>query len=440
MIATAHSIRSMRIEGGQVPRGHIRVSGAKNAATRLMAASLLTEERISLLNFPTELVDVREKARFLTNIGVDVDLVVEEDRASIDARHIDPERLDGFDYPIRTTYLLAAGQLHRTGVARIPYPGGCRLGNRKHDLHVMVWERLGCTVSELDDHILIRTPPGGLIGGTIEFPITTVGGTENALLCGVVARGVTHVRNAYITPEVANLIELLRSMGASIAFRGTSEIIMEGAPALRGASCHVIPDRIEALTWIVFAVLSRGDVIIEDVPFDLMKVPLIHLQESGVEYFRGGRSVAVNQSCYPLETVQPFELACGTHPGVISDMQPFFVLLALGAAGRSLIVDYRYPERLAYLEQLQRFCPGSIESQAGSAAVIRVRGPQPFQAAHVRSTDLRGSMALVLAALLADGVSRVDEVHMALRGYNNLTSKLSTLGIHVAVNEDERAA
>jgi UDP-N-acetylglucosamine 1-carboxyvinyltransferase len=421
---------NIEVRGQQIPSGIVRVSGAKNSATRLMAAAVLTRERVYLDNFPTELVDAKVKAGFLLDIGVSVATDRQRETIEIHAKNIHSKRLEHYHYPIRTTYLLAAGQLLHEGEARIPYPGGCKIGNRHYDLHVMVWEKMGCRVEELEDHIHIC---GNLIGTEISFPFPTVGGTENALLCSAIAKGTSIIRNAYISPEVNDLIQLLNLMGAEIHVLGNSQIRVKGRELLRGTSYRIMPDRIEALTWIVYAVLSRGTILIEDVPFDTMEVPLIHLREAGIDFFRNSNSVYISPRCLQNCTIQPFELACGTHPGVISDMQPFYVLLGLKADGRSRIIDYRYPERTAYLAELAKTCPGCLEwSPAGE---IITKGPADLRGSSLASTDLRGSMAVVLAGLLARGITTVADVDMALRGYNQLPEKLSSLGIQYRLFE-----
>jgi UDP-N-acetylglucosamine 1-carboxyvinyltransferase len=196
----------------------------------------------------------------------------------------------------------------------------------------------------------------------------------------------------------------------------------------------VMPDRIEALTWIVYAVLAGGEMRIESVPFRAMEIPFIHLEKAGVDLFRSSSGVYVHPDCLKGGTVQPFELACGTHPGIISDMQPFFVLLGLMADGRSRVFDYRYPERIGYVAELAKFCDeGSIEASPGS---ITTWGGRPFRPARARSTDLRGSMSLVIAALCAPGISRVDRVDLALRGYNDLEAKLASIGVPIEVVDE----
>lgn len=421
-----------RIEGGQPLSGAVRVSGAKNSATRLLAAACLADETVTLTNAPLELVDLNHKIRFLRDAGVAVAVRSEEAALAIDASGLGLSPYDGGDdFPIRTTYLLVAGQIRKAGRARIPYPGGCRIGARGYDLHVMVWRALGCAVTEHPG--FIEVVGDGFRGGRVAFPISTVGGTENALLCAALARGHSEIINAYITPEIDDLIDLLRRMGAQIEVLGNSLVRVEGVARLSGARKDVMPDRIEALTWIVLALMARADLRIDDVPFAEMEIPFIHLEKAGIDLFRNSRSVYVHPECLVGRAIQPFELACGAHPGVISDMQPFFVLLGLAAEGVSRIFDYRYPERIAYAAELARACPeGAVDAAPGR---IATQGPVRFRGAAMTSTDLRGSMALVMAAICADGVSTIDDVHMALRGYDRLRAKLRALGVEMDIDE-----
>lgn len=428
------------IDGSAALSGRVRVSGAKNSATRLLAAALLSNENVELRNFPTQLVDVGHKLNFSRDCGAEFAVDAQEELLSVDASGLEARKLTRtqFDIPIRTTYLLAASQVVRSGLARIPYPGGCPIGGgpaggRGYDLHLMVWRDLGATVTEQADHIEVSAP-NGFTGGVITFPITTVGGTENALLCASVAKGRTEVYNAYITPEVEDLIELLRRMGADITVFGNSHIVVNGdGSTLAGAHMEVMPDRIEALTWIVLATLKSAELTIDGVPFESMKVPLLHLEQSGIDLFRNSRSVHMTPECLVSGSVQPFELACGAHPGVISDMQAFYVMLGLAGAGTSRVYDYRYPDRIAFVRELSKLVDGDhLEAESGK---ITTHGPARFQAGVANSTDLRGSMAVVIAALCAQGDSVIENVHMALRGYNNLEGKLRKLGARISVTE-----
>lgn len=416
------------IEGGQVPSGKIKISGAKNSATRLLAASMISDEEVIFENFPTQLVDSKHKIRFIENVGGKVKVDDQNNILHANSAHLEDRILESYNYPIRTTYLLVAGLIKKTGTAKIPYPGGCKIGNRGYDLHILVWEKLGATVEEKEDYILVKAP-SGFHASEISFPITTIGGTENALICASTIQGITTIKNAYISPEVEDLIKFLRSMGARIDVDGNSKIQVEGRDYLKNSHFTVMPDRIEAITWLTYGIVSGGDITIEDVPFESMKIPLEHIREAGVDFYTNRNSIRVSPDCLKNGCIQPFEVATGTHPGVISDMQPFYVLLGLLADGISRVYDYRYPERVTYLEELSKFFPDQLEWEPGKI-VIRGAGNSVPKAAVATSTDLRGSMALILAALLTEGgESRIKKAEMALRGYNNLKEKLQDLSI-----------
>ena len=420
-----------KIKGGQVPKGKIRVSGAKNAATRLLAASLIADDIVVLENFPTELVDANHKINFIRKSGGKVDVDRVNEIITINSSNLLDIDLDDYNYPIRTTYLLVPGLIKKSGRARIPYPGGCKIGNRGYDLHIMVWEKLGAEVIESEEYIEIIAP-NGFKEANIDFPISTVGGTESALICASIISGITTIKNAYISPEVNSLIEFLRTLGVRIEVFGNSFIKVTGNKILRGSKFSIMPDRIEALTWIVYGILSGGDITIEDIPFSSMEIPLIHIKDAGIDFYQNSTNIHITSDCLSNKMIQPFELATGTHPGVISDMQPLYVLLALHADGISRIYDYRYPERLKYCEELIKFYEGQLKWEKGSITAYGKLSVKP-KSAHARSTDLRGSMALVIAALLADGESVIENVEMALRGYNNLEKKLKDLGVTIEI-------
>ncbi|MBV6879091.1 UDP-N-acetylglucosamine 1-carboxyvinyltransferase [Epilithonimonas ginsengisoli] len=418
-----------KIRGGQIPQGKVRVSGAKNASTRLLAAALISDEEVTLSNFPTQLVDAQYKIDFIRKSGGNITVDTDKEELTIDSGSITSSILEDYNYPIRTTYLLVPGLIKKTGIARIPYPGGCKIGDRGYDLHMMVWEKLGATITEKENYIEVSAP-SGFTAGEIDFPISTIGGTENALISASIAVGETVIKNAYISPEVNSLIDFLKRLGVHIEVVGNSFIKVKGTKYLRGTLFPVIPDRIEAITWIVYGIISGGNITIEDVPFDMMEIPLIHLKHAGIEIYRNSNNVIISPECLVNGDIQPFELACGTHPGIISDMQPFYTLLGLHANGISRIFDYRYPERIKYCEELNKFYPKALDAKAGT---IKIFGGKEIIPAEADSTDLRGSMAVVMAALLAKGESTINNVEMALRGYNNLEDKLKNLGVEFKV-------
>lgn len=417
------------IKGGQIPNGKVRVSGAKNASTRLLSAALIADEEVLLTNFPTQLVDAQYKIDFIRKCGGIVEVDEEKETVKINTQNLQDQILEDYNFPIRTTYLLVPGLIKKSGSAKIPYPGGCKIGDRGYDLHMMVWRALGAEVTEKPDYIEVSAPEG-LKPGEIDFPISTIGGTENALISASTIKGETIIKNAYISPEVYSLIEFLRTMGAQIEVVGNSFVKVNGSKFLRGSIFQIMPDRIEALTWIVYGIISGGNITIEDVPFDTMEIPLIHLKHMGIEIYENSKNVIISPECLVNGIIQPFELACGTHPGIISDMQSFYTLLALHADGVSRIFDYRYPERIKYCTELNKFYKNALEAEPGK---IKVTGNTAPIGAEANSTDLRGSMAVVMAALVAKGDSTIYNVEMALRGYNNLEKNLKKLGVEINV-------
>lgn len=413
--------------GSETLNGEVIVSGSKNSATKILSAALLTNHQTILRSFPTKLNDAIHKMEFLVGMGAHIDINHNTETIKIEPSKLDYHLIKNFNLPIRTTYLLAAATLVRQKKARIPYPGGCKIGNRGYDVHIMVWQNLGCKVLEKTEYIEIE---GTLRGGKIDLPISTVGGTENAILCASVADGITTINNAYITPEVEDLISFMKEMGARIEVEGSSYIKIYGANGLLNATTYsIMPDRIEALTWIIWAVITKSTLFIKNIHFNDLEIPLIHLKHAGVNIFTNNKNTAlVTPDCISQHGIQPFELACGAHPGIISDMQPFYVLLALFAKGRSTIYDYRYPERIKYALELEKFAPGKIIAEKGKITVLG-DGNAQLRPSDVISPDLRGSMALVMAALCAPGISTVSGVEMALRGYNKLEQKLKGLGL-----------
>ncbi len=421
----------MYVNGPQIPNGKVKVSGAKNSATRLLAASTLTDEIVRIDNFPTQLVDAEAKIDFLRSMNVKIKK--DDDNASLEILSKKLSLNDSVNYnlPIRTTYLLAAGQIVRHKLAHIPYPGGCKIGSRGYDLHIMVWKDLGCLVEEKEDYIEIK---GSFKGGTINFPISTVGGTETAIMCASVAEGITEINNAYITPEIDDLINFMTKMGAKIQKFGTGKLKIEGVSGLlKGTSYSVMADRIEAITWVIFAAITKGSIVVENVPFDTMEIPLLHLKDCGIDFYQNENSIFMTPECVKGGFIQPFEVACGTHPGVISDMQAFYVLLGMIAEGKSVIFDYRYPERIAYGNELNKFTDDKIQVEHGK---IITNGTFKINSANVLSTDLRGSMGLIMAAFLANGTSEIKDIQMAMRGYNKLEEKLRDLGLNFVIKKD----
>lgn len=410
--------RVLRVSRSRL-EGAVRVSGAKNSVLRLLAASLLTPERIALANYPDALLDAQVHVGMLETLGKrcvveDHTLVIEEARAP--DSHL---RWDGRS--IRNTLLILGALLARTGAGSVPVPGGCDLGDRKYDLHELVLSRLGARVWSEGDRLCAEAPDG-LTGADIVLPLRSTGATENALIAGSLARGTTTLWNPHIRPEILDLCHFLRLMGARIVVNGQESIEISGAEALNGVAHRVMPDNMEAMTWVIGSVITGGDVEIADFPFDDLEVPLIFLRESGTRIFREG-TTAIVRSGRPY----PVEISTGPYPGINSDMQPLFAAMGACARGESRIVDLRFAGRYAYLEEFAKL---GVESFTRSGTA-HVRGAERLQGAQVRALDLRAGAALALLGLVAHGETRILDAWQIERGYDRFLEKARALNAAV---------
>lgn len=396
--------------------GCVGISGAKNSALRLLAASLLTEDSIQLENYPASILDAQLHVQMLEALGKSC--TVSTDSIRITESQALQNELVWKDRSIRNTLLILGALTARFGHGSVPLPGGCQLGERKFDLHVMLLEAMGAEVSESNGN-LIAEAPKGLHGAEINLPIRSTGATENAILCATLAKGTTRIWNPHIRPEILDLISMLSKMGANIKVRGQESIIIEGVEGLHGTSHRVIPDNIEAITWLIGAAITGGDVEIEDFPFDHLEIPLIHLRESGVEVFRCDSKAIVRG-----KKVFPVDISTGPYPGINSDMQPLFAVLGAVAQGESRIVDLRFPDRYAYARELAKLGV----SHEVKDNLLRIKGGQSLKGAHVTALDLRAGAALMLAGMVAEGETVIEDAWQIHRGYSNLESKLCSLG------------
>lgn len=410
----------LTLDGATPLRGTVTISGAKNAALKFQTASLLTESPIRLFRYPSSLLDIQVHEGMLQALGKAVD-APGEDMVTITEPAPLRTRLTWDGRSIRNTLLMLGCLTTRCGEGRVPLPGGCRLGERKYDLHVQVLEQLGARVWEEEDD-LCAAAPGGLTGTDIHLPLRSTGATENGILCGTLARGITRIWNPHIRPEILDLIRLLKAMGATIRVFGQERVEIEGVERLGGADHQVIPDSVEALTWMIAAAITDGDLDLRHVPFDDLEIPLIYLRESGLRFYRGGDSMIVRgSSCYPLE------ISTGPYPGINSDMQPLLAVFGAHAAGESRIVDLRFPGRYAYVDELFKMGLRSTVQDN----LLRIHGGGRLHGATVRALDLRAGIALVLAGLAAEGTTVIHDAWQIHRGYHNLIPKLRGVGAHV---------
>lgn len=408
----------LRIEKSSLS-GVVGLSGAKNSALRLLAASLLTEETLILRNYPQDLLDIQIHEEMLQILGKGITHSGEDEVAIAEVRP-SSSTLSWSGRSIRNTLLILGALVARTGRGSVPLPGGCALGNRKHDLHIQVLEQLGATVWE-DDGNLVAAASNGLRGAEIHLPLRSTGATENALITSSLASGTTRIWNPHLRPEIEDLISLLQKMGVAITVRGQESIEVSGSQVLSGATHDVIPDSLEGLTWAIGAAISGGNVEIKNFPVEDVRVALTHLESSGLKIFYGEDSVVVTGSeCFPLE------VSTGPHPGINSDVQPLLAVWAAHSRGTSKIVDLRFPGRYEYAKELARM--GLAYTIDGQILSINGHGGN-LRGASVRALDLRAGAAAMLAAFTASGVTEIHDAWQIERGYSNLEQKLDALGV-----------
>jgi UDP-N-acetylglucosamine 1-carboxyvinyltransferase len=407
-----------------VLNGEVSISGAKNSVLKLLSASLLTDEDIILRNYPASLSDAEIHRQMINKLGKDCKvenstLFIKKDR---DLR----SDLTWKDRSIRSTLLMLGCILTRNGSASVPLPGGCKLGERKYDIHVYVLEALGAKVWD-DDERLYASSDGRLKGGEIHLPMRSTGATENAILASSLAEGTTNIWNPHIRPEVLDLISMLNSMGAQIKVFGQERIEVHGVEKLSGTNYEVMPDNMEALTWAVGASITGGTIKINNFPFEHLEVPLIFLRESGCVIFKQGTTAIVTGS-----TPFPVDISTGPYPGINSDMQPILAAYASCAQGISHIVDLRFIGRYAYAEQFEKM---GVETEIiGNMLKITGKGKGAINAANVTATDLRAGISLALLALCPGaGETTISNAWQIERGYDNFVTKLEMLGGNIRV-------
>lgn len=403
--------------------GDVTVSGAKNSVLRLLAASLLTEERIELFNYPDTLLDVQIHQQMLIKLGKKC-TVTEKYLLIEDSGNIQSE-LHWGGRSIRNTLLILGALVARTGYGAVPLPGGCNIGtsgDRGYDLHVMLLEKLGARVWE-ESGMLRAEAAKGLIGAEIFLPIRSTGATENALIAGTLAKGKTIIWNPHVRPEILDLIEFLNKLGANIEVFGQERIEVTGAANLGAVTHQIIPDNVEALTWLVGAVLTEGEIEIHDFPFEHLEVPLIFLRESGARMFKGSESLVIRGgNCYPLE------ISTGPYPGINSDMQPLLAVYGSKGKGLSKFIDLRFPGRYGYAEELAKMgMDCKIEGN-----LLMINGGKALTGTVVKALDLRAGIALTLAGLIAQGdTTTVNDAWQIARGYDRFAEKCQSLGAKV---------
>jgi UDP-N-acetylglucosamine 1-carboxyvinyltransferase len=414
------------ITGGARLKGVIPISGAKNSAIKLMAASLLTEEPLRLTNMP-RLADTRFMAKLLARLGCQI-----------------TERDDGPDGPetvlctpeivsaiapydlvrqMRASFNVLGPLVARTGHAKVSLPGGCAIGARPVDLHLKALEALGAAI-DLHEGYVFAQAPRGLKGARIEFPFVSVGATEHTMLAAVLAKGESVLENAAREPEIEDLAMCLNAMGARVQGAGTSTIQIEGLARLHGATHSVIPDRIETGAYAVAAAMAGGEVRLANTRNDFVEPLLQSMEAAGVEIERTNDGMVVRRNGARLRGV---DIETAAFPGFATDLQaPFMALMTL-AEGESVIKETIFENRFMHAPELMRL-GADITVQGGEA---RVRGVEALTGAPVMATDLRASVSLVIAGLAAQGETVVNRVYHLDRGFERLEEKLAACGAEI---------
>ncbi len=415
------------IKGGNPLAGEVEIGGAKNAALAILAAAIMTDETVYIDNMPDER-DTNILLQAMESIGVIVDRV-DRHSVKINAAHICNHTIENeFIKKMRASYYLIGALLGKYKHAQVALPGGCEIGLRPIDQHIKGFNALGATVNI--EHAIINAEAEQLVGSHIYLDMVSVGATINIMLAASMANGQTIIENAAKEPHVVDVANFLNSMGANIKGAGTDVIRIKGVQKLHGSEYTIIPDQIEAGTFMVAAAATRGDVIIKNVIPKHLESISAKLIEMGCVIHESDDAVRVEARRRPLAT----HVKTLPYPGFPTDMQPQ-ITVALGlASGVSIITESIFENRFKYVDQLARM--GANIKVEGTAAIVN--GVERYSGADISAPDLRAGAALVIAALTADGFTTIDNIHFIERGYEDFDIKLRELGAQIEkVDTDE---
>lgn len=413
----------LQIQGGQKLSGTLRVSGAKNAALPILAATLLTGDAVTLKKAP-HLHDVTTMIELLACLGADV---VIDEKLNV---QVTAARLSNLKAPyelvktMRASFLVLGPLLARHGHAEVSLPGGCAIGSRPVDQHLKGLQAMGAQIEVVDGYVKAEAKHG-LIGADICMDLVTVGGTENLMMAACLARGQTRLVNAACEPEVIDLGNFLAALGARISGHGTSEIVIDGVHELAGCEYQIMPDRIEAGTYMIAAAITQGSIKLMDLQPDALGVVFEKLEQTGAQIDVGADWVALDMQGRRPTAV---DLETAPYPGFPTDMQAQFMALNAVAKGSATIRETIFENRFMHVHELNRL-GANIELHGPSMAVVH--GVDTLKAAPVMATDLRASFSLVLAALAAEGTTVIDRIYHIDRGYETIEEKLQQIGAQV---------
>ncbi|MBB5516581.1 UDP-N-acetylglucosamine 1-carboxyvinyltransferase [Rubricella aquisinus] len=420
----------IRVTGGNALNGDIPIAGAKNACLTLMPAALLSEEPLTLTNAP-RLSDIRTMSKLLESLGCEVAPLQDGKVLALGCGEI-TNHTAHYDIvrKMRASILVLGPMLARDGHAVVSLPGGCAIGARPVDLHLKALEALGAELDLRDGYVHAKAPAGGLQGGKVSFPFVSVGATENILMAATLAKGTTVIENAAREPEIVDLAQCLRAMGARIEGEGTSTITVEGVDRLHGATHRVLTDRIELGTYMLAPAIAGGEVTLLGGRRDLLGAFCEKLEQAGMRITESPRGLTVARIA---DTILPTDVTTEPYPGFPTDLQAQMMALLTLAQGESVLEETIFENRFMHAPELIRM-GARIDVHGGTA---KVTGVSKLRGAPVMATDLRASVSLVLAGLAAEGETVVSRVYHLDRGYERLEEKLSAVGAQIRREKED---
>jgi len=407
------------IEGGRTLSGNVSISGSKNAVLPIMVATIIEPGKYTIKRVP-KLRDTLTMIKLLEIIGAKVE--VNGDILKIDTIHCNnPEAPYDLVKTMRASFYVLGPFLSRFGYAKVSMPGGCAWGPRPIDFHIDAIKQIGAKVDLSDGYIIANGDH--LKGGEIVFPVSSVGATGNAVMASVKVNGVTKIINAAIEPEITCLCEFLNNMGANIAGIGTNELTIEGVDKLYPVDCEIIPDRIEAATFLIAGAIKGEDLTINDIDPNHLKVITKELKNTGCELKINSNSIQISKG----KKIKPVSIETAIYPGFPTDVQAQWMALMSLAKGSSTIVDAVYHDRFTHIAELSRL--GAKISLKYNVA--QIKGVKRLHGTNVMSTDIRASASLIIAGLAAEGETEVSRVYHIDRGYENIEGKFNSVGANI---------
>ena len=417
------SVDQIIVKGGQKLKGKVRVEGAKNAVLPVLAGALLASKGKSIIKEVPNLADVYTIQEVLRSLNVQVEYFPEKNEMLIDSSATlssEPQ----FEYvrKMRASILVMGPVLARNGFARVALPGGCAIGSRPIDQHLKGFEAMGASITFGNGFVEAKTT-GRLRGAKIYLDFPSVGATENIMMAAALAEGTTLIENAAKEPEIVDVANYINEMGGRVIGAGTDTMRIEGVEELHGAEHYIIPDRVEAGTFMVAAAITEGDVIIENAVPEHMTALISKMGEMGVDIQETEEGLRIRAN-RPLRSI---DIKTMPHPGFPTDMQSQMMSLMLTAKGNGILTETVFENRFMHVEEFRRM-NATVKIEGRS---VIMEGPSDLQGAEVAATDLRAAAALILAGLAAEGITRVNELYHLDRGYVNFHGKLAALGADI---------